>query len=91
MMSKELRLPRCPKCRERGPTGLCAAHAKWYADINCMDCGTRLTDDNYAEYIVKVGPAKEPWEDSDSFAVIARTADIVEAVCEACKQLRLAA
>ncbi|KKL04877.1 hypothetical protein LCGC14_2611660 [marine sediment metagenome] len=90
-MDKKLRLPRCPRCREHGPAGLCAAHEKWYADMNCMDCSTPLTDENYAEYIIKVGPAKQPWEDGNSFAVIARTADTVEVVCAVCKQVRLAA
>lgn len=54
-----------------------------------MDCGVPLTDENYAEYVINVGPAKEPWEDGDSFAVIARTADVVEVVCESCKEARL--
>ena len=90
-MANLLRLPRCPKCREYGPSGLCVAHAKWYADITCMDCSTPLTDDNYAEYVITVGPAKEPWEDGDSFEVAARTADVVEALCASCKQTRLAA
>lgn len=87
----QTRLPRCPKCREQGPTGLCQLHAEWYADLVCMDCGTPLTDENYSECVVSVGPAKEPWEDETSFAVIARTADVAELVCEPCRQIRLAA
>lgn len=59
--------------------------------MQCMDCNTRLTDENYAEYVVKVGPAREPWEDDTLFAVAARIADVAEAVCESCKQIRLAA
>ena len=87
-MTELLRLPRCLKCRVHGPAGLCTAHAKWYADINCMDCSTRLTDENYAEWLLSVGPAKEPWEDGNSFEVAARTADVVEVICESCKQVR---
>ena len=55
-----------------------------------MDCNTPLTDENYTEWILGVGPPKEPWEDGDSFAVIARTADVVEAICESCKHVRMA-
>jgi hypothetical protein len=88
--------PRCPRCLERGPTGLCDAHIRAYSDCCCIDCGNQLTEETYAEYLVSLGPPTdreiEPGEalaDPMSFATVARTADVVEIVCITCKQRRL--
>ncbi|KKK67446.1 hypothetical protein LCGC14_2953990 [marine sediment metagenome] len=78
------------------PLGVEWANVMWYdtrtrewGHCQCMDCDVELTPSNYANYVTEKGEDPEPWEDKDSFAVIARTADVTELVCFNCWMKRM--